>query len=90
MTPLRGANARYAFNSVLGWPWRFRGGGENVMGVRGVEGWGLMGRGWEAALVPLRWMKAPRPAVVAVTNLLRFSAQLEARGRGPPWTLLKP
>lgn len=31
----------------------------------------------------LRWMKAPRPAVVAVTNLLRFSARLEARGRGP-------
>lgn len=26
-----------------------------------------------AALL-LRWMKAPRPAVVAVTNLLRFSA----------------
>lgn len=31
-----------------------------------------------------RWMKAPRPAVVAVTNLLRFSARLEARGRGHP------
>lgn len=31
-----------------------------------------------------RWMKAPRPAVVAVTNLLRFSARLEARGRGSP------
>lgn len=31
----------------------------------------------------LCWMKASRPDVVAVTNLLRFSAWLEARGRGP-------
>lgn len=31
----------------------------------------------------LRWMKAPSPAVVAVTNLLRFSTRLEARGRLP-------
>lgn len=27
-----------------------------------------------AAASPWRWMKAPRPAVIAVTNLLRFSA----------------
>lgn len=42
------------------------------------------------AAPPLRWMKAPRPAVVTVTNLLRFSARLEARGRGPRLTIKFP
>lgn len=71
-----------------------RGGGGRRQ-EEGVRGGGEDGRGkmllWGGVSYPrpmaaplLRWMKAPRPAVVAVTNLLRFSARLEARGRGSP------
>lgn len=68
------------------------GGRRQEEGVRGggEDGWGKMLL-WGGVSYPrpmaaplLRWMKAPRPAVVAVTNLLRFSARLEARGRGSP------
>lgn len=61
------------------------GGGD---GVRKDEGRCCYGGGGvhpdPMAASPLRWMKAPWPSVVAVTNLLRFSARLEARGRLPP------
>ena len=95
----RGANAAEPFNSQTGrrgqetvmdgWTVTREepGGGA---GGGGEDGWGKMLL-WGGVSYPrpmaaplLRWMKAPRPAVVAVTNLLRFSARLEARGRGSP------
>lgn len=51
-------------------------------GAAAKRGEGMCCYGGAAAAPLPRWMKAPRPAVIAVTNLLRFSARLEARGRG--------
>lgn len=81
-----------------GWTVTQGGRGEERMRSSGEEGWRKMLL-WVGFSYPdpmaaplLRWMKAPRPAVVAVTNLLRFSARLEARGRGssPRPTSLPP